>query len=148
MKKISKKYLINQKKNIKDGLIALDKSGIQICLVVDNKSKLVGTLTDGDLRRALIKKFDLNTPLRKVMNKNPFTMPVGTHENKIINVLKKNKLTYIPLMSSDLIAKSLVNLSDFIKTKRFSNYVVIMCGGPGTRLRPYTLNKPKCLLKI
>lgn len=148
MKKISKKYLINQKKNIKDGLIALDKNGIQICLVVDNESKLVGTLTDGDLRRALIKKFDLKTPLRKVMNKNPFTMPVGTHENKIINVLKKNKLTYIPLLSSDLRAKSLVNLSDFIKTKKFSNYVVIMCGGPGTRLRPYTLNKPKCLLKI
>ena len=148
MKKSFKKILINQNRNIRDGLILLQKTASQICLVIDDNSKLVGTITDGDLRRYFLKKFNFKTALKAVMNKNPITLPTGTSENKIITTLKRYKLSYIPIVNNESKVKNLVKLSDFVKPKKFPNQLVIMCGGLGTRLRPYTLNKPKCLLKV
>ncbi len=148
MKKISKKLLINQDKTVRDGLVALQNNASQICIVVDKKEKLVGTVTDGDLRRFLLKKIDFDTPLKKIMNKNPLTLSSGSSENKIITTLKKFKLNSLPLVDKDKKVVNLIKLSDVVKIKRSPNYILIMCGGLGSRLRPYTQSTPKCLLKI
>lgn len=148
MKRLNKNILINQNKTIKDALIILQKNASQICLVVNKNYQLVGTITDGDLRRALLKKIDFNLSIKKIMNKNPLTLSSGSSENKIITTLKKFKLNSLPLVNKDKKIVNLIKLSDVVKIKESPNYMLIMCGGLGSRLRPYTQFTPKCLLKV
>ena len=126
----------------------LESAGLRIVLVADSNNKLLGTLTDGDVRRALLRHLSLNTPVENVMNAQPKTAKVSWSRERIISILDQYKLLQIPLVDENNVIVGLTNLQDVINKKRYDNPVFLMAGGFGTRLRPLTDNCPKPMLKI
>lgn len=130
-----------------DTMHLIDKSKYKIAFVVNEKRQLVGTVTDGDIRRALLKARSLQVTIDEVMNSNPivgFTYQTYEEHQKI---LKEKKINYLPIIDSEHCIQYIVELNN-INQPKLSNRVVLMVGGLGTRLRPLTEHVPKPMLKI
>ena len=140
--------LVLPETTIRDTMAVIDKGVKQIALVVDSKYRLVGTVTDGDIRRAILKGINLDSPIKEAMNKNFKSLPVDTKKSDIEIYLKLGNISQIPLVDEDGIIRDLVTLRDFMKKQKLDNYVVLMVGGMGTRLFPLTQDTPKPLLKV
>ena len=148
------KILPNQ--SIKASLIKLKKNGAKGLVVVNKNNKLLGTLTDGDLRNALLKSFDLNSKISNIYNKKPDFLIDGKYSNYDVDKLIYSKgLTFIPIVNNGLNVINILTIKK-IKNKKKSNKpsissqiaCVIMAGGKGTRLKPFTDILPKPLLPI
>ena len=73
-----KDTLINPNASIYDAIAIIDKGSLQIAVVVDNNNKLLGTITDGDVRRGLLKGIKLSDKINSIVNTNPITLPLGS----------------------------------------------------------------------
>ena len=104
--------------------------------MIDANDTLVGTLTDGDVRRALLKHLSLETPVNQVMNAQPKTAEQSWTENRILAVMEQHQLLQVPLVDADNRVVGLANLHDVLNKQRHDNPVFLMAGGFGTRLRP------------
>lgn len=148
MPNVSKTFLSKDAK-IKDALKILDEAiKYHIALVVDDNKKLIGTITDGDLRRGFIKGFTPEDSVSEVMNKNPVTLPENTSNAEIKNFLIGKKLRQIILADNGNIVKNIVTLDCLLIPTEKKNKVFLMVGGLGTRLRPLTDDKPKPMLEV
>lgn len=134
--------------SLEQAIEVLDKAALRIALIVDNEGKLQGTLTDGDLRRALLKHRPMNTPVREVMNPNPKTAEQGWTDSRILALMERHELLQLPLVENGGKVVGLANLHDLLNKHRYDNPVFLMAGGFGTRLRPLTNNCPKPMLKV
>jgi dTDP-glucose pyrophosphorylase len=134
--------------SLEQAIEILDKAALRIALIVDNEGKLQGTLTDGDLRRALLKHRPMNTPVCEVMNPNPKTAEQGWTNSRILALMEKHDLLQLPLLDNNGKVVGLANLHDLLNKHRHDNPVFLMAGGFGTRLRPLTNNCPKPMLKV
>lgn len=133
-----------------DALPRMEKAALQLLLVVDSKRRLLGTITDGDIRRTLLRGDRLEVPLSNVMNLKPKTLKVDTHLNVIRELMLKNNLRHIPLVDEQGYLVDLVVWLD-IFDRRWSSRpepVVIMAGGKGTRLDPFTKILPKPMIPL
>jgi len=145
-KKFNKKILINIMSesdgilNALDRIISLKK---KIILVV-KKNKLIGTVTDGDLRKAQFLK-KKNLKLKDFMNRNPRVIKDGIKNFKLKNLY--NQINFVPVLDKK---NNLIDLTELSKVKniKFNNQVIIFAGGFGKRLYPYTKKIPKPMLKI
>jgi dTDP-glucose pyrophosphorylase len=133
---------------LEQAIEVLDKAALRIALVVDASDTLLGTLTDGDVRRALLKHLPLETPVNQVMNAQPKTAEQSWTESRILAVMEQHELLQLPLVDADNRVVGLVNLQDILNKHRHDNPVFLMAGGFGTRLRPLTNNCPKPMLKV
>ena len=140
--------LANKDASLEQAIEVLDKAALRIALIVDSEGKLQGTLTDGDLRRALLKHRPLDTPVREVMNPNPKTAEQGWTDSRILALMEQHELLQLPLVDNAGKVVGLVNLHDLLNKHRHDNPVFLMAGGFGTRLRPLTNNCPKPMLKV
>lgn len=111
-----KDIILNRKNNLKEALQLLDKYGLGILFIVDELEKLVGVLTDGDVRRFLLSNGDLDEIVENVMNKNFFSLPVDTDNEKILEHLN-TKIKIIPLLD---IEGKLVDYASMNKLRRIS----------------------------
>jgi dTDP-glucose pyrophosphorylase len=143
-----KSSLISPSTPIMETIKAIDKGSLQIALVVDNQMKLLGTVTDGDIRRAILKKILLETPVEKIMFKEPTTMGKNASREEIIETMQRKELRQIPLVDERDRVVDLKILVEMIQEQRRSNWVVLMAGGIGARLKPLTEDCPKPLLKV
>ncbi len=137
--------------SIDAALRVLNEGNLQIALVVDNDDKLLGTLTDGDIRRALLNNVTLDCPVHKIMNQNPITLPDDSPRDEVVRTLTMYKINQIPLIdSSGRIAaiETLHRIDRDNAQKTIPNNVIIMAGGLGTRLLPITENIPKPMALI
>lgn len=139
---------LSVKNTIIEALKIIDKGAIQIALVVDDNNKLIGTLTDGDIRRALINNFNLEERIENIIFKTPTTAKSTDSVEDIIKLALEKKLHHIPILDDNNILIELKVIDDLIKNRIKSNKVVLMVGGLGTRLRPLTDNMPKPMLKV
>ena len=142
------KALVNRDANLEQAIKVLDKAALRIALVVDPKGILLGTLTDGDVRRALLKHFSMETPVEQVMNTSPKTGKENWTENRILDVMRRYKVLQLPLVDNEEKIVGLASLDDVLNKSRHDNPVFLMAGGFGTRLRPLTNTCPKPMLKV
>ena len=146
--KIWRNALVSQHASLEKAVEVLDKAALRIALVVDEHDKLLGTLTDGDVRRAMLGHFALDTPVSQVMNRHPKTAQKSWEKNRILAVMEQYELLQLPLVDDGGCIVGLANLHDILNKRRHENPVFLMAGGFGTRLRPLTNNCPKPMLKI
>lgn len=142
-----KNILINPDQSLYDALQIIDQESLRIALVVNDKHELLGVVTDGDIRRGLIKKIDLQAPVKQVMNTTPITATVSTTRKDLVKLMQKEQLLAVPLIDNNQLV-GLETLQQSGKSLKYQNPVFLMAGGFGARLKPLTDNCPKPLLKI
>ena len=162
MKIINKNFdnlIITEKETIKDALIKINENYHKCLIVINNKKILKGTITDGNIRRGLLKGFHLTDPVLKISNKKKI---IFLREGKYSlqeakkKLVQNNQFTYIgivPVINSkneivDLLTKNDFNLNKNLNQEFSKNSVVIMAGGKGIRLKPFTEVLPKPLIPI
>jgi len=119
---------------IKIAIERLNKVGIKIALVLDKNYRLLGTISDGDFRRGMLSGLTLEDTVEKIMNKNPRTVNEGTSRLEILKLMNDTKILQIPIVDRDNIVIGL-HLWDAISVQaKYSNIMVIMAGGKGSRL--------------
>jgi dTDP-glucose pyrophosphorylase len=135
--------------SFRDIMGLIDRGGIGIALIVDSDGVLIRTITDGDLRRAILKGFDLNTLLCDLpCNERPsITSPVNTPVEQQQWIMRNRGIRHLPLLNPDGTVAELAQATEFI-VDRLPLQAVIMAGGFGTRLRPLTDATPKPMLQI
>ena len=139
---------ISPETSLSDSIKVLHEGGYRIALVIDNNGKLQGTLTDGDVRRALMSHYSMDDPVDRVMNIKPITININDDSSDAFMLMKSKSLLHIPVIDDNKVLIGLETIQDLIAKKKFDNPVFLMAGGFGKRLKPLTNNIPKPLLDI
>lgn len=143
-----RKVILKQTDNMQTAIEVLNNESLQIVMVVDNNGCLVGTVTDGDIRRGLINHFPMDTQLSKIMYKKPTTASIGDSRSIILDKMKKLNLLQVPVLDKDRRIVDLELFQQLHEKSKFDNPIFLMAGGFGKRLRPLTNSIPKPMLKI
>ena len=143
---------IGESSSIYYALEKLQQTGEKCLIVVNHKDLLLGTLTDGDVRRAILKKFNINSKIKKIYKKKCFYIFEGEEVlKKGSEILKVRNLPLIPILNKKkkvINYISYLNLKKIKKHKKIKTEVIIMAGGQGTRLKPLTDTMPKPLIPL
>ena len=126
----------------------LNEVAIKIVLVANEGGVLVGTISDGDIRRGLLKDLDINSPISSIINRNAFVVPPEMGRDLVIQLMVANKIQQIPVVDEKHHIVGLYLWDEIITPPTRSNLMVIMAGGLGTRLLPHTESCPKPLLHV
>ena len=129
-------------------LQVIDSASLQIALIVDDQKRLLGTLTDGDIRRGILHGESLDTPVERLMNRQFRSVLSSEDKIEVLKMMRRDGLHHIPVLDVNGRVEQLMLLDEILIPSNFSNVVVIMAGGKGTRLRPYTENCPKPMLPV
>lgn len=140
--------LIGPETTLESAIATLDREALRIVMVVNAERRLLGTLTDGDVRRALLKHLALDVPVGEVMCATPRTAARGWSRARILADMEKYQLLQLPVVDQEGRVIGLENLHDLLNKRHCDNPVFLMAGGFGTRLHPLTQNCPKPLLKV
>lgn len=132
---------------------AIEVSRRRIAVVASADGRLVGTLTDGDVRRCLLSGGSLETPVSEAMNRNPLCAPSGSSDGYLLDIMRRGNIMAVPLVDDNGRFVNLVHLTDLLPAEEprgVTNFAfaVIMAGGEGMRLRPITENIPKPMVDI
>jgi dTDP-glucose pyrophosphorylase/CBS domain-containing protein len=149
------KYFVIEGTSIHEAVARLDANRSGIVLVVNDDQHLLGTVTDGDVRRAILADVSLDEPVRELLARKagtsyakPITAPVGTDRSALLKILREHSILHLPLVDLEQRVVALVKLDEFVTEEPLSLQAVIMAGGLGSRLRPLTEKLPKPMLPV
>jgi dTDP-glucose pyrophosphorylase/predicted transcriptional regulator len=143
-----RKVLLTPKDSLERTIKVLHEGGCRIALVADKFGMLLGTVTDGDIRRALINQLTMESPVSLIMNGNPITVDDKVNNKEILSLMSDQSLLHMPIIDKDGILCGLETLQHLIESPIYDNPIFLMAGGFGTRLHPLTKDTPKPLLKV
>jgi dTDP-glucose pyrophosphorylase len=141
--------------SIRDVMECIDRSGQGIALVLDTERRLIATLTDGDIRRAILAGLNLDLPVNDLLSirqpefpDGPITAPVNTPDAELLHTMNEKGVRQVPLVDHDGRVVDIALLSELVKEYELPLRAVVMAGGFGTRLRPLTDDVPKPMLPV
>ena len=140
--------LVGPDVTIRKSVEVLDASALQIVLVVNEARRLLGTVTDGDIRRGILKGVSLEEPVSSVMNTEPTVARTNQGSESILAAMRLRQLHQIPVLDEAGVVRGLETLDQLLRSGRRENRVVLMAGGIGSRLRPLTNDTPKPMLRV
>ncbi|MFQ5801306.1 MAG: nucleotidyltransferase family protein [Candidatus Methylomirabilales bacterium] len=142
--------------SIRQAIACLDRTDCKIALVVDEENRLLDTITDGDVRRAILAGLDLDTPVNALQGRRagspyypqPVTAPVGMESSDLLRLMQECSVRQVPLLDGQQHVVGLVTLRDLLPSEVLPLQAVVMVGGYGNRLRPLTEELPKAMLPV
>ena len=143
-----KKALVGPETSIQHVLEKINAASTQLALVVDAAGRLLGTLSDGDVRRALLSGKTLADPVNSCMCLAPVTAKSGESRESMLVRMRQFAIHQLPVLDDDGHVIGLKRIDDLLNPDPRSNWVVIMAGGLGTRLKELTLDTPKPMLAV
>jgi dTDP-glucose pyrophosphorylase len=143
-----KNIRILKSSTIKKALKVIGDGAMQIALIVDHEDKLLGTLTDGDIRRGLLEGLDLDSSIESIISTKPIIAKHNATREDILKLALSMKLHQIPIVDDYGKVIGIQEIDDLIKVSNKTNMVVLMVGGLGKRLGQLTKNTPKPMLKV
>lgn len=147
-------YIISESSNIREAIKKIDKNGEGFVLVANHLGNIVGLLTDGDFRRAILSGVSLSELCMLIANKNFLFIDTSVSEREIINIFLQSKVNHLPVLENGLLIdiifrkKLKLNGKIILPSTLEDISVVIMAGGQGTRMKPFTNIFPKPLLPV
>jgi len=140
--------LIGPDTNLRVALETIDRAGTQLALVVDPKRYLLGTLSDGDVRRALLRGLTLGDAVSQAMHTSPTCARSGEDRASMIAMMRRLGLHQLPVLDENGVVVGLEIVHEFLTPPPRDNRVIIMAGGLGTRLEQLTRDTPKPMLPV
>ncbi|MFZ2157764.1 MAG: nucleotidyltransferase family protein [Bradyrhizobium sp.] len=143
-----KKTLVPANSTIVEVIRNLDQSGLQIALVVAEDGSLIGTMTDGDIRRGLLRNLDMNSSIESLIYRSPLVAPPDLVRETVLQIMQANKKNQMPIVDENRRVVGLHVWDELMAPVRRPNLMIIMAGGRGERLKELTKDCPKPLLPV
>lgn len=146
--KVWRRVVLPLDSTIKKAVSTLNDTGLQIVLVLDSKDSLLGIVTDGDIRRSLLRGISLDESIETVMRRHSLVVPPEMSRDMVMQLMHANRFRQLPVVDVNHKLVSLHLWDEVAIVADRPNVMVIMAGGMGTRLRPHTENCPKPMLPV
>lgn len=141
--------------SIREAIARMDAARRGIVLIVDEERRLIGTVTDGDVRRAILYRVDIEQPVSVLLARKaktpyakPVTAPVEADRSTHLALLREHKILHLPLLDNKHRVVDLVTLDEYVSGQTLPLQAVVMAGGLGSRLAPLTDATPKPMLPV
>ena len=140
--------VIPETSTIRDAMAAINVNSREVALVRDGAGRILGLVTDGDIRRGLLAGRTLQSSVTEVMTRNFFSVPPGTDRAAVLDVMKARMFAHVPVLDGECRLVAVHFLRDLIGGDPKPNIAVVMAGGKGTRLHPITTTTPKPMVEV
>jgi dTDP-glucose pyrophosphorylase len=140
--------ILSMDSSIRQAVEVLNETSLKIVLVVDADGVLEGTISDGDIRRGLLKGLQLSSRIETIVHRDALVVPSRLTRNVVLQLMTANKVQQIPIVDEAMRVIGLHLWDEINVPSSRANIMVIMAGGKGTRLHPQTENCPKPLLPV
>jgi dTDP-glucose pyrophosphorylase len=134
--------------SILDTIKVIDVGALKVALVLGEQGRLIGIVSDGDIRRGILSGMPLSAPIVGVMNRAPVTAPATVGRSEAIRIMRHRRVEILPLVDREGHVVGIHSAKDVMVGGTTDNIVVIMAGGRGVRLRPMTDTMPKPMIPI
>ncbi|SNZ20128.1 nucleotidyltransferase family protein [Cohaesibacter gelatinilyticus] len=142
------KALLPMNATLQQAIHCLNDSAFQIAIVIHADGKLRGTLTDGDIRRGLLRGMTLESSIESLVKLDPFVVPTSFGRDAVLMLMQSNGVQQLPIVDENRMVVGLHALDELLTPQTRENLMVVMAGGQGRRLRPHTENCPKPLIPV
>tara|TARA_Y100000996_G_scaffold408091_1_gene386613 strand:+ start:8863 stop:9918 length:1056 start_codon:yes stop_codon:yes gene_type:complete len=143
-----KNIILSPESSIREAANNLEKHSFQIVLIADKKNRLLGTISDGDIRRGLLSGLELSNSVLSIANLKPRVVPQTVDKRLALQIMHSNKIRQIPIVGKKNEILGIYLWDEFINLKPRENTMIIMAGGKGVRMKPFTDLCPKPMLKV
>ncbi|WDI43867.1 sugar phosphate nucleotidyltransferase [Bremerella sp. P1] len=143
-----KRMFVDPSASIIETMRVVDEASAQIALVVEGESTLIGVVTDGDLRRAILRGSDLSDPVLPFTSCSFHSVPEGATRAQALDLMQSLGLKHLPIVDDEMQIRGIHLLSEVIKPQVLPNAALILAGGKGTRLGKITANVPKPMIQV